>query len=93
MTCNNYSNEIKRQMESQLKKNVSEIEKLRRENSISQQDYQNRLQAANNKSVENIQKLESEISKLREAAITGRAKPKGLFANLGRSIDDGCSIM
>ena len=87
MICNNYSNETKLQLESQLKKNVSEIEELRRENSISQQEYQDRLQEANNKTVENMQKLESELSKLREAAITGEAKVKGFFARVGAEVD------
>ena len=73
-------------MESQLKKNVSEIEELRRENSFSQQEYQSRLQEANNKSVENMQKLESEISNLRVEAAR-RPKAKGFFGRIGAAID------
>ena len=67
-------------LESELQRNISEIEELRRENTISQQEYQAKLQEANNKTVENMQKLEFELGKLREEAITGAAKPKGFFA-------------
>ena len=84
---NNYSNETKQKLESQLQQNISEIEELRRENSISQQEYQAKIQEANNKTVENMKKLESELGKLREQAITGAAKPKGFFAKAGDDID------
>ena len=43
---------------------------------ISQQELQDKLQEANNISVENMQKVESELGKLREQVLTGLAKPK-----------------
>ena len=80
MQCINCSNETKRQLESKLQQNISEIEELRRENSISQQEYQAKLQEANNKSAEKVEKLVSELGNLREKAITGEAKSQGFWA-------------
>ena len=71
-TISNYSNETKQMLESKLKQNISEIEELRRENSISQQEYQAKLEEANNKFVKNMQKLEAEVAKLRVQASRGR---------------------
>ena len=63
-------------MESQLQQNLSEVEKLRRENSISQLESRAKLREANNKSVENMQRLEAEVANLREEATRGGAKNK-----------------
>ena len=65
-------------MESQLQQNLSEVEKLRRENSISQLEYQAKLREANNKFVENTQRLEAEVANLRGQATRGGVKNKDL---------------
>ena len=79
--------ETKRKLESQLEQNISEIAQLRRENAISQQEYQEKLQEANNKTAENYEKLEYELGKLKEQVITGAAKVKGLFTRIGETLD------
>ena len=73
-------------MESQLQQNLSEVEKLRRENSISQLEYQAKLREANNKFVENTQRLEAEVANLREEATRGGAKKKDLAYNISKGL-------
>ena len=75
-------------LESQLQQQIAEIGELRKENSISQKEYQEKLKEASNMNVENMQKLEREMKKMTEQVITGVAKGKGFFTTVGRTLDN-----
>ena len=61
-----FSIETKRILEEQLKQNITEIEELKKSNSISQKEYQQKIEEANSKNAEGMESLKSEVVKLRD---------------------------
>ena len=81
------SNETERKFQSQHEQHVLELEKLQNENKITQKEYQDKILEANNNMMDKMQKLQDEIGRMQETAISVAADAKGFFATLGADLD------
>ena len=73
-------------MQRELDKNVAQLDDLRRENKITKEEYERRLEETNKQSQDAMKNMEDEIAKLRKQAMENRNKG-GFFSRIGAALD------
>ena len=73
-------------MQRELDKNVAQLDDLRKENKITKEEYEKRLDETNKQSQDAMKKMEDEVARLRKQAMENR-RGGGFFSKIGAVLD------